>query len=165
MTMTSLRDLLIEEVRDLYNAEKQLLIALPKMVAAASSTGLREAFQNHLLETQAHLLRLEEVFDNLGVTPGDKTCQAMQGLIAESRGVISADAEPAVHDAALIASAQRIEHYEIAVYGCARTFARLVGEFDVADMLQQTLDEEAATDQKLTVIAMSGINEIAAATV
>jgi ferritin-like metal-binding protein YciE len=162
MEMTTLRDLLIEELKDLHSAESQLIKAMPKMAKAASEEALTEAFNNHLEETKAQLVRLDEVFEKLGEKPGRKVCKAMQGLIEEGRETIAEDAEPAVHDAALIAAAQRVEHYEIAGYGCARTFAQLIGEEEVAELLQQTLEEEAAADEKLTSIAMSGINQHAA---
>ena len=159
MKMTTLRDLLVEEIRDLHSAESQLIKALPRMAKSASNEALADAFTTHLEETKGQLDRLDQLFVQLGERPGRKKCKAMEGLIEEGKDVISEDAEPDVHDAALIASAQRIEHYEIAGYGCARTFARLIGEEEVATMLQQTLDEEAATDEKLTELAMSGINQ------
>ncbi len=163
MKLSTLRDLLVEEVRDLYSAESQLVKALPRMAKAASSEALSDAITAHLEETKGQIERLDQVFELLGAAPGRKKCKAMEGLITEGKEVIAEDADPAVHDAALIASAQRVEHYEIAGYGCARTFARILGEDDVAELLQQTLDEEAAADEKLTSIAMSGINQTAAA--
>jgi ferritin-like metal-binding protein YciE len=162
MKLKSLRDLLIEEMRDLHSAESQLTKALPKMAKSASNEELSDAFQEHLEQTKGHLERLDQAFEMLEASPGRKKCQAMAGLIAEGSEMMKEDAEDMVHDAAIIAAAQRIEHYEIAGYGCARTFAKILGEDDIADLLQQTLDEEEATDQKLTSIAMSGINEEAA---
>lgn len=162
MKMTTLRDLLVEEVRDLYSAESQLVKALPKMAKAASSDSLSDAFNSHLEETRGQVGRLDQVMELLGATNGRKKCKAMEGLIEEGKETIAVDAEEMVHDAALIAVAQRIEHYEIAGYGCARTFAKLLGEEEIAKLLQQTLDEESAADEKLTSIAMSGINQHAA---
>ena len=162
MKNRTLRDLLIDEIRDLFSAEHQLVKALPKMARAANDESLAEAIAAHLEETEGHVQRLEEIFEKMGETPGRKKCQAMEGLIKEGQEVITKDAEPTVHDAALIAAAQRVEHYEMAGYGCARTFARLLGEDEIADLLQQTLDEEGAADKKLTDLAMSGINQQAA---
>jgi len=162
MKLTTLQELLVEELRDLYSAENQLVKALPKMAKAASNEELRDAITAHLEETRKHVERLDQAFEQLDATPGRKKCKAMEGLIAEGKEVISEDAEPTVHDAALIAAAQRVEHYEIAGYGSARTFARILGEEEVANLLQQTLDEEAAADEKLTSIAMAGINQAAA---
>jgi ferritin-like metal-binding protein YciE len=162
MQMTTLRDLLIHELKDLHSAESQLIKALPKMAKAASDESLVEAFNTHLNETKAQLELLDEIFEKLGEKPGRKVCKAMQGLIEEGREIVSEDAEPSVHDAALIAAAQRVEHYEIAGYGCARTFAQLCGEDEIAATLQQILEEEAAADEQLTSIAMSGINQHAA---
>ncbi len=162
MKNQTLRDLLIDELKDLYSAENQLIKALPKMVNSANDESLSEAISAHLDETEGHVQRLEEIFEKLGEAPGRKKCQAMEGLLKEGQEVMVKAAEPTVHDAALIAAAQRVEHYEMAGYGCARTFARLLGEDDIADLLQQTLDEEGAADKKLTEIAMSGINQHAA---
>ena len=162
MTIDSLRDVLVDLVRDLYNAESQLLKALPKMAKAASSEELRTAFQEHLEETRGQVERLDQVCEQLGVKGKGKTCHAMKGLVEEGAEVIAAAGDPAARDAALIAAAQKVEHYEIAGYGTARTFARLLGEDDVAELLEQTLEEESATDEKLTQIAQSGINQEAA---
>jgi ferritin-like metal-binding protein YciE len=160
--LTTLNELLAEQLKDIYSAEQQLLKALPKMAKAAHSEELRSAFENHLEETQEQVKRLEQVFDKLGIKPGRKKCKAMEGLIAEGSETISEDAEPMVHDAALIAAAQRVEHYEIAAYGCVKTFAILLGEEAVADLLSESLAEEGNADEKLTEIAMSGINQAAA---
>lgn len=162
MKLSTLRDLLVEELRDLYSAEVQLTKALPKMAKAASSEELSAAITAHLEETHGQIERLDRAFELLDAAPGRKKCKAMEGLIAEGKETIAEDAEAAVHDAALIAAAQRVEHYEIAGYGCARTFARILGEEQVADLLQQTLEEESAADEKLTEIAMAGINQSAA---
>jgi ferritin-like metal-binding protein YciE len=149
----SLRDLFVKELQDLYSAEQQLVAALPKMAKAARSTGLRDAFQSHLAETRGHVQRLEQVFKALKLRPESKTCKAMKGLISEGSEWMSEHATPGVMDAGLIAAAQRVEHYEIAGYGCVRTYAKLLGESAVAKLLQQTLDEEGAADKKLTQLA------------
>jgi ferritin-like metal-binding protein YciE len=153
MKLASLRDLMVEELKDLYNAEQQLVKALPKMAKAASSPDLRKAFEKHLKETQTHVDRLEEVFESLDLAPKGKTCKAMKGLIEEGSELMKEDAEEDVMDAGLIAAAQRVEHYEIAGYGCVRTYAQLLGETKAASLLQKTLDEEGAADKKLTEIA------------
>jgi ferritin-like metal-binding protein YciE len=154
----SLDDLLIEQLQDLYDAEQQLTKALPKMAEAATDSQLRAAFSNHLTETQGHVSRLEQVFSLLGKTPESTTCQAMKGLVKEGSEMIDAEGDKNVKDAALIAAAQRVEHYEIAGYGTARTFADKLGHSQVASILQQTLDEEGAADKKLTQIAEQSIN-------
>jgi ferritin-like metal-binding protein YciE len=162
MKLDSMQDLLADELKDLYSAENQLLKALPKMAKAASASELRMAFEDHLAETQTHVERLTQVCEALEISPGGKKCEAMEGLIAEGAEVIAAEGDAAVKDAALIASAQRVEHYEIAGYGCARTFAQTLGFSDEADLLQQTLDEEGITDKRLTELAESLINAEAA---
>jgi len=162
MKLQTLHDLLIEELRDLHSAEMQLVRALPKMADAASSEELRAAFEHHLEETKGQVDRLDQIFEQLDANLGRKKCKAMEGLIAEGKETIAEDAEPMVHDAALIAAAQRVEHYEIAGYGCAKAFATLLELHDVADLLDQSLQEEAAADEKLTEVAMSGINQQAA---
>lgn len=153
--LDSPRDLLIEELKDLHNAESQLLKALPKMAKAASSDELKEAFTQHLEETQGHVTRLEEIFETLGIPPKGKKCLAMEGLIAEGSEMMEEDAIPEIKDLALIVAAQKIEHYEIAGYGSCRALSELMGENDIADQLQMTLDEEGETDKKLTEIAES----------
>jgi len=163
MSMDSLKELYIDELRDLYSAENQLVKALPKMAKKASAPELKQAFQNHLEETKGHVERLEEIFGELDEKPTGKTCQGMKGLIEEGAEVIDEDGVEAVLDAALIGAAQRVEHYEIAGYGVARTFARILGEDDAADLLQETLDEEGEADKKLTAIAEEEINFEAAA--
>lgn len=149
----SLKDLFIKELEDLYNAEYQLLKALPKMADAAASPGLRNAFIAHRRETEEHVARLNAVFRELDHLPKSSTCEAMEGLINEGDEWIKTQAEPGVKDAGLIAAAQRVEHYEMAGYGCVRTFARLLGHRALAEKLQATLDEEGATDKKLTQLA------------
>jgi ferritin-like metal-binding protein YciE len=158
MSMDSLKDLYIDELKDLYNAETQLIKALPKMAKKATAPELKQAFQDHLEETKGHVARLEEIFEELDEKPTGKTCKAMKGLVEEGAEVIEEDGNEAVLDAALIGAAQRVEHYEIAGYGVVRTFATLLGENDAAELLQETLDEEAAADKKLTEIAEEDIN-------
>lgn len=158
MALNSFDDLFIEQLQDLYDAEQRLTKALPQMVQAAHSPTLKTAFQDHLRETQNQLTRLEKVFQSLGTTAQAKTCEAMKGLIAEGSEVISAEGDADVKDAALIAAAQRVEHYEIAGYGTVRTFAQRLGLNEAARLLQQSLDEEAACDKKLTGLAESTIN-------
>jgi ferritin-like metal-binding protein YciE len=154
-------ELLIDELRDLYDAETQLTKALPKMVKAASTEELRAAFEEHLEQTQEHVTRLERAFEMLDVPAKRKTCKAMAGLIAEGEERISDNAPPAIKDAGLIGAAQKVEHYEIASYGTARTFARVLELDEVADILQETLDEEGETDKRLTKLAES-LNDDAA---
>src|SRR5215212_8515675 len=157
--LNSLQELLVEELKDLYDAEHQLTKALPKMAQAATNPQLQSAFNQHLTETEGHVTRLEQVFQALGEQPSRKTCKAMKGLVEEGSEVIEEKMDPEVKDAALIASAQRVEHYEIAGYGAARTFAQTLGQNDVAQMLQQILNEEGNADKKLTQIAESRVNQ------
>jgi ferritin-like metal-binding protein YciE len=163
MKLATLDDLYVNELKDLYNAEHQLLKALPKMAKAASFPELAQAFTDHLEETKGQIERLEKIFSKLDVSPKGKKCKAMEGLLDEGKELMEEDADPTVMDAALIASAQRVEHYEMAGYGCVRTFARLLGYEQAADLLQQTLDEEGAADKKLTELAETVINVEAAA--
>jgi ferritin-like metal-binding protein YciE len=160
--LDSLQDVFTDLIRDLYNAETQLVKALPKMAKAASSEKLREAFESHLEETQGQVERLERICVDMGIRSKGKTCKAMKGLIEEGAEVIEADGDDAARDAALIAAAQKVEHYEIAGYGTARTFALLLGQDDAATLLDETIQEEGAADKKLTSIAESGINAQAA---
>lgn len=162
MKLASLHDLFVDELKDLYGAENQILKALPKMAKAASSEDLVDAFESHLKETEGQVERLEKICQDLGVSPKGKKCKAMEGLIEEGKELMEQEADPHVMDAALIAAAQKVEHYEMAGYGCARTFARLLGLEEAADLLQETLDEEGATDEKLTELAESVINAEAA---
>jgi ferritin-like metal-binding protein YciE len=151
--ITTLQELFVEQLQDLYSAETQLIEALPKMAFAASAPPLKAGFKLHLKETKEHARRLEKILKGLKEKTGGKTCRAMQGLIKEGHEMISEDALPAVKDAGLIAAAQRVEHYEIAGYGCVRAFATLLGHRAVAATLGLTLKEEAATDKKLTTAA------------
>lgn len=161
-TFNSLDDLLHEQIEDLYDAEKRLIDALPKMADAASSPQLKAAFNEHLRQTEGHARKLEQVFHQLGREPHRETCEAMKGLITEGEEMVNAGGDPAVKDAALIAAAQRVEHYEISGYGTARTFAEHLGHSEVAQLLEEILDEEKMTDKKLTEIAESNINVMAA---
>jgi ferritin-like metal-binding protein YciE len=157
--LNSLEDLLVEQVRDLYDAEHRLVEALPNMADAATSSNLKTAFLQHLDQTRNHVARLEQVFNSLGVEPKRETCAAMKGLVSEGSEVIRAEGNPAVRDAALIAAAQRVEHYEMAGYGSARTFAQQLGFIEVAALLQSILDEEGAADKALTELAVRKINQ------
>lgn len=163
MKLETLHDLYVDELKDLYNAEHQLLKALPKMAKAATAPPLAKAFTAHLAETKGQIDRLEKIFAELEINPKGKTCKAMQGLLEEGKDVMSEDADPSVKDAALIAAAQRVEHYEMAGYGCVRTFALLLGDEKAAGLLQKTLDEEGAADKKLTKLAETVINAEAVA--
>jgi ferritin-like metal-binding protein YciE len=162
LKLDSLRDLLVEELRDLYSAETQLLDALPKIEQAASSNELKSAFSHHLEQTREHVSRLERIFQQLGENPSGETCEAMKGLVKEGELLVKAKGDPDVQDAGLIGAAQRVEHYEIAGYGTARSLARRLGQGQMVETLQQTLNEEAEADKKLTSIAESNVNVAAA---
>jgi ferritin-like metal-binding protein YciE len=157
MKMNRLDDLYLDQLKDLYSAEKQLVQALPKMAKAANSEELKMGFQEHLEQTKTHVNRLEQIFTALGSSPGRKKCEAMEGLVKEGQEAIELQGDAIVRDAALIAAAQRVEHYEIAAYGTVRTFANHLGRKDESELLQMTLDEEGATDKKLTALAEGGI--------
>jgi ferritin-like metal-binding protein YciE len=152
-TISTPRDLLVEELKDLHSAETQLLTALPNMAGAASHAELREAFETHREQTQVHVERLEAIGRQLGEVLTGKKCKAMAGLVAEGADTIELNAEPALRDLALIGAAQKVEHYEIAGYGTTRTLAELAGEDDIARILQETLEEEGETDELLSQIA------------
>lgn len=158
MSLDSLHDLYVDELKDLYNAENQLLKALPRMAKAASAPELKAAFTEHLDVTRKQVERLDQIFAELGVSPKGKRCKAMEGLVEEGKEVMAEDGDPSVIDAALIGAAQRVEHYEMAGYGCVRTFANLLGYGDAAALLQETLDEEGEADKKLTELAETVIN-------
>jgi len=160
--MKTLNDLLAHELKDLYSAEKQLLKALPKMAKAATNEDLKQALESHLEETEHQVSRLEEILGQLEIPTRGAKCKAMEGLIEEGQEILSGDLDDQVRDAAIIAAAQRVEHYEIAGYGCARTFASQCGNEEAASLLQHTLDEEKAADEKLTRIATEHINTEAA---
>ncbi|PYJ14884.1 MAG: ferritin-like domain-containing protein [Verrucomicrobia bacterium] len=158
MKLETLKTLYIDELRDLYNAENQLVKALPKMAKAASSEELQDAFEKHLEQTKSHVDRLEEVFEEIGEKPKGKTCKAMKGLIAEGSEILKEDGEESVIDAGIIVAAQKVEHYEIASYGSVRTFAQLLGKDRSADLLQRTLDEESEANEVLNKLAEDIVN-------
>lgn len=158
MPAQTLQDLLIETLRDTYNAEKQLVKALPKMAKGAHSEELRAAFEEHLEVTRGQVTRLEEVFSELGAPARGKQCVAMEGLIEEGKELMEEDHDPEVRDAGLIAAAQKVEHYEIAAYGTVRTWAEMLGYSRAAQLLQESLDEESEADEKLSQLAMSSVN-------
>jgi len=158
MEMETLKDLYVEELKDLYSAENQILRALPKMIKAASHDELKNAFTKHLKETEVHVQRIERVCDDLGVSPKGKKCVGMEGLLKEGSELIREKPEADVLDAGLIAAAQHVEHYEMAGYGCCRTYARQLGWESQAEMMQATLDEEGNADKILTDIAESTVN-------
>jgi ferritin-like metal-binding protein YciE len=156
--LATLDDLLVHELQDLYDAEQQIVKALPKMAKAASATELQSAFRRHLSETEAQVERLEQVFTILGIPAKGRHCDGMAGLLKEGAKMIDEQAEPEVLDAALIGAAQKVEHYEIAGYGCVATYAQMLGRADVHELLVETLDEEETTDQRLSELAETLIN-------
>ena len=158
MKLDTLQKLYTDELRDLYNAETQLLKALPKMAKGASSQELKDAFEKHLEQTKTHVERLEEVFEKLGEKPKGKTCRAMKGLIEEGSEILAKDGDESVLDAGIIVAAQKVEHYEIAGYGSVRTFAHLLGQNEAAELLQTTLDEESETNEILNKLAETVVN-------
>jgi ferritin-like metal-binding protein YciE len=153
-----LQELLVDELKDLFNAENQIIKALPRMAKAARSPELKKAFEKHLVETRRQAARLEQIGRALDVTLSGKKCKGMEGLIDEGTELIRDDLDESALDAGLIGAAQKVEHYEMAAYGTARTHAQLLGHEKIARLLQQTLDEEGATDKKLTTIAERVIN-------
>src|SRR5580658_8665039 len=154
MEQNALKELYIDELRDIYNAENQLTKALPKMAKAATSEDLRAGFEGHLEQTKGHVKRLEQIFTKMGEKPTGKKCKGMEGLIEEGKEMIEEEElEEEALDAGLISAAQRVEHYEIAAYGCVRTYATILGEENAASLLEQTLTEEKETDEKLTELA------------
>jgi ferritin-like metal-binding protein YciE len=153
MKIESLRDLYVEQLQDLYNAEQQLIKALPKMAKAASSEDLKAAFEEHLEKTHGHAQRIETICEQMGEKANGKKCKAMEGLVKEGGEVIEEDMEETIKDAALIAAAQRVEHYEIAGYGCVRAYAAKLGDEAAASLLSQTLAEEKEADETLNEIA------------
>ncbi len=165
MKFNSLHDLFISELKDLYSAEKQIVRALPKMAKAASSSELQDAFQEHLQQSKGHIDRLDKIFDMLQVSSRNKKCKGIEGIIGEGEELISKgkkNSNPDALDAGIVAAAQKVEHYEIAGYGTVRTYASMLGHDKAANLLQQTLDEEKETDQKLTQLAETMINVEAA---
>jgi ferritin-like metal-binding protein YciE len=159
MPLESMQDLYLEELRDIYNAEQQIISALPKMAEGASNPELRAAFEEHLEVTRQQVGRLETIFKDLSQKPTGKKCKGMEGLIEEGQEMLKEGRDPDVLDAALIGAAQRVEHYEIAAYGTVRNYARQLGFDRHVDLLQQTLDEEGETDKRLTSLAESGVND------
>jgi ferritin-like metal-binding protein YciE len=153
MSRLSLKELYLEELKDLYDAENRLIKALPKMAEAAESPELRQGFETHLEQTKQHALRLEQIFERMGEEPKRKKCAAMVGLIQEGDDLMGEDYEDGVKDAALISSAQRVEHYEMAAYGCVKTWAGILGDSEAQSLLDQTLSEEKETDQKLNQLS------------
>jgi ferritin-like metal-binding protein YciE len=153
MKLETMKELLLDELQDLYSAETQITKALPKMAKASSSPDLTQAFESHLQETEGHVQRLETIFKHLKESPKGKTCEGMKGLLKEGDERIKDGGESEVLDAGLISAAQRVEHYEIAAYGSARTYAELLGESEIAKLLEKTLEEEKSADQKLTKVA------------
>lgn len=158
MKLNNLKDLLIHELRDIYNAEQQITKALPKMIKAASSDQLKKAFDEHLMVTEKQIERLDKVFDLMGEKAKGEKCKAMEGIIKEAESMMTEKADASVMDAALIAEAQRVEHYEIAAYGTVCTYAKQLGMDEVLNLLHKTLEEEKQTDEKLTMIAEKSIN-------
>ena len=163
MKLESLKDLYLEQLKDLYSAETQLVDALPKMAERATSPDLKKGFQDHLRQTQEHVSRLEQIFRELGESPKGHTCEGMKGLIKEGEEMIKMKGDDTVIDAGLIAAAQRVEHYEIAGYGTVRTYAETLGHSQHVTLLDKTLQEEEMTDEKLTQLAESHINQEATA--
>ena len=163
MSLESMQDLFLNELKDSYNSEKQIVRALPRLAKAAASPELAQALRKHLKETENQVQRLERIFKSLGQTPRGKKCKGMEGIIEEGKEVLEEEGAPEVIDAALIAAAQRVEHYEMAAYGCLRTYAQLLG-YDEADrLLGETLAEEEAADRTLTALGEGGINQAAVA--
>ncbi len=160
---STLHDAWLDELRDLYNAEKQISKALPKMAKAATNAALSDAFDSHLKETLGQIKRLERVFKLMGETTRGKTCEGIAGILEEGKSIMEEDFDEATMDASLIAAAQKVEHYEIGSYGTVIVWAEAMGHDEAAELLKETLDEEEAADEKLTSIAQSGINEQAAA--
>ena len=161
MAEGTLKTLYVDELRDLLDAENQLIKAIPKMAEASSSTQLRSGFEHHLEQTKNHAKRLEQILGLLGEPPKGKKCKGMQGIVAEGDEILAEDFEGALMDSGIISAAQRVEHYEIAAYGCVREYACLLGETEVVRLLEQTLEEEKETDKKLTELAQT-INQQAA---
>jgi ferritin-like metal-binding protein YciE len=158
MELDTLKDLYVEELKDLYSAEKQIVKALPRMIKATKHKQLQQAFRNHLRQTEQHAARLERICKELGVSPRGKKCVGMEGLLEEGKELIQEKPDPDVLDAGLISAQQHVEHYEMAGYGTVRTYARQLGYEEHAQLLQQTLDEEGETDHLLTDLAESSIN-------
>lgn len=161
LKLDDLRKVFVSQLKDIHSAESQLLKALPKMASAATSRDLEQAIRNHLQETKTHITRLEKIFSTLAFSPGGHRCKAMEGLIEEGAEVLSEDANPEARDAAIIAAAQKVEHYEIATYGTLRAYAKLLGMDEAYDLLTDTLEEEREADTGLTELAEASINQLA----
>lgn len=159
MAMNSMQDLVVQKLQTIYDSEQQALKAYPQMMNAISSPQLKQAFQQHMQETQGQVQRLEQLFQQMGANPGGKPCVSMQGLIQEGQQIMQESGTPEIKDAAILAAAQAIEHHEIAAYGTARTLAQQCGMQDAARMLEQTLNEEKQTDARLTQIAEQNVNQ------
>ena len=158
MSLETMQDLYLHELKDIYSAEKQILGALPKMAEKANHAALRRAFEEHVQVTEEQVRRLDTIFSELDQKPGGEKCKGMEGLLEEGKDLLKEDADPDVRDAALIAAAQRVEHYEIAAYGTARNYARELGFHKHVELLQETLDEEGETDKRLTQLAEGRVN-------
>ena len=158
MALDTMQELLCEELRDIYNAEQQLVKALPKLAGVATTPSLQDALQDHLVETEGHVRRLEQVFEVLGHKAAGKKCKGMEGLLEEGAEMAEQTGSELVRDAGIISAAQRVEHYEIAAYGCAITHARVLGLEEVAELLEQTLAEEKLADERLSTIADQEVN-------
>jgi ferritin-like metal-binding protein YciE len=161
MSLATLHDLWVHELKDLYSAERQLVQALPKMAKAATSDALRTAFENHLSETEEHVSRIEQILQSFDESPKGQKCHGMEGLIDEGKGLLEEDADPDVLDAGIIVAAQKVEHYEIASYGAVCEYARIMGHTEALALLEQTLEEEKNADQLLNQLAEGGINALA----
>ena len=161
MSLETLQDLLVHELKDLYSAERQLIQALPKMAKAAGSDELRTAFENHLSQTQEHVVRIETIMESFGESPKGQKCAGMEGLVEEGKNLLKEDADADVMDAGIIAAAQKVEHYEIASYGAVVEYARVLGHTEAVQLLEQTLEEEKTADKLLTRLAEGGINALA----
>jgi ferritin-like metal-binding protein YciE len=161
--MDTLRDLFVDELKDIYSAERQLVKALPRMSKAASSPDLKRALEEHLAVTEEHVERLEQIFDQLGDSPRGTKCKGMEGLVEEGAEIIEQEGDADVLDAGIIGAAQRVEHYEIAAYGTARAHAQAMGQEEIARLLEQTLTEEEEADRTLSELAEGGINQLATA--
>jgi ferritin-like metal-binding protein YciE len=161
MSLDTLHDLMVHELKDLYSAERQLIRALPRMSKNATSDELRTAFDEHLAETEEQVSRIEQILESFGETTGRQKCAGMEGLIEESKSLMEEEIDPEVLDAGLIVSAQKVEHYEIAAYGAVCEYARIMGHTDALRLLEQTLEEEKNADKKLNALAEGGINALA----
>jgi ferritin-like metal-binding protein YciE len=164
MPLETMQDLMLDQLKDIYSAEMQLTKALPKVITKASTEELVEAFRNHLAETEGQVRRLDRIFQQLDESPGNKKCKGMAGLIEEAEEILEEDGDPAVIDAALIAAAQRVEHYEISAYGSVKALAALLGHSEIVKLLDESQDEETAADKKLSLIATADVNARAAGT-